>query len=148
MEFAGYDRSLNRTRLDALEKSAQEYLQSMVSGTIEEEWFGWRPMTSDDLPIIGRAPGFNNLTLATGHGMLGLSLAPITGLLVTELLDGSPSSVGANSQARFQVRVFRLAGTAPSLRTQVLVAPERCLLTNAGYANTSCAGITALTAGC
>ena len=71
MEFAGFDASLNRTRLDALERGAGEYLHEPVGPRRLEEWYGWRPMTWDDLPIIGRSPRHPNLVLATGHGMLG-----------------------------------------------------------------------------
>jgi D-amino-acid dehydrogenase len=92
MEFSGYDRSLNRTRLAALARGAAEYLHEPVGPKIEEEWYGWRPMTYDDLPILGRAPGYRNLSLATGHGMLGVTLSAATGALIAELLSGvSPS---------------------------------------------------------
>jgi D-amino-acid dehydrogenase len=93
MEFAGYDRSLNRVRLDALARGAAGYLHEPVGPVVEEEWYGWRPMTPDDLPILGRAPGLANLALATGHGMLGISLSAITGLLIAELLDGRAPSL-------------------------------------------------------
>ena len=56
MEFAGYDTSLNRTRLDALRRGAAEYLHEPVGPAVVEEWYGWRPMTPDDLPMLGRAP--------------------------------------------------------------------------------------------
>lgn len=46
------------------------------------------PAAYDDLPIIGKAPGWNNLYLATGHGMTGISMATGTGKLVEELLSG------------------------------------------------------------
>lgn len=88
MEFAGYDTRLNRTRLDALARGAAEYLIDPIGPRIEEEWYGWRPMTPDDLPVIGRASALANLMLATGHGMLGVSLSAITGQLVSELLCG------------------------------------------------------------
>jgi len=93
MEFSGYDTTLNRTRLDALARGAAEYLQQPVGPEVEEEWYGWRPMTYDDLPILGRAPGYRNLTLATGHGMLGVSLSAVTGQLITELLSGRRPSL-------------------------------------------------------
>ena len=51
-----------------------------------------RPLTPDGLPVIGRAPGFDNLFVATGHAMLGITLAPVTGLAIAELVLGSPSS--------------------------------------------------------
>jgi D-amino-acid dehydrogenase len=86
MEFAGYDSSLNRTRLDALRRSAAQYLREPEGPLMQEEWYGWRPMTPDDLPILGRVPGIGNLCMATGHGMLGVTLSAVTGLLVSELL--------------------------------------------------------------
>jgi D-amino-acid dehydrogenase len=88
MEFSGYDDSLNRRRLDALERAAREYLLEPVGPVKREEWFGWRPMTFDDLPIIGRVPGHRNLWLATGHGMLGVSMSTATAQLVTDSITG------------------------------------------------------------
>jgi D-amino-acid dehydrogenase len=88
MEFSGYDRSLNRRRLDALERAAREYLHKPVGPVKREEWFGWRPMTFDDLPIIGRVPGHRNLWLATGHGMLGVSMSTATAQLVADSITG------------------------------------------------------------
>jgi D-amino-acid dehydrogenase len=93
MEFSGYDASLNRARLDALRRAAAEYLREPEGPSVVEEWFGWRPMTPDDLPLIGRAPGLENLVLATGHGMLGVSLSAITGVAVRDIVTGAPSSI-------------------------------------------------------
>jgi D-amino-acid dehydrogenase len=45
-------------------------------------------MTWDDLPILGRVPGVANLALATGHGMLGVSMSAITGRLIAEFVTG------------------------------------------------------------
>jgi D-amino-acid dehydrogenase len=86
MEFSGYDTSLNRRRLDALERGAREYLHEPVGPVKREEWFGWRPMTFDDLPIIGAVPGHRHLWLATGHGMLGVSMSTGTAQLVADLV--------------------------------------------------------------
>jgi D-amino-acid dehydrogenase len=88
MEFSGYDASLNRRRLGALERGASEYLREPLGPSKREEWFGWRPMTSDDLPIIGRVPGPAPLWLATGHGMLGVSMSVATAELVADLVTG------------------------------------------------------------
>jgi len=93
MEFAGYDTSLNRTRLDALRRGAAEYLHEPEGPAVVEEWYGWRPMTPDDLPMLGRAPGTENLVLATGHGMLGVSMSAISGLLVSEVVAGKTPSL-------------------------------------------------------
>ncbi|HEY0179219.1 MAG TPA: FAD-dependent oxidoreductase [Dokdonella sp.] len=103
MEFAGYDASLNRTRLDALKRGAAAFLGEPEGAEVVEEWFGWRPMTPDDLPILGRAPGLQNLVVATGHGMLGVTLSAVTGELVGELVAGvAPSfDLAPFSPARF-----------------------------------------------
>jgi len=103
MEFAGYDTSMNRTRLDALRRGAAEYLHEPEGPKVVEEWYGWRPMTYDDLPILGRAARLRNLVLATGHGMLGVTMSAATGLLISELLTGQAPSLdpAAFSPARF-----------------------------------------------
>jgi D-amino-acid dehydrogenase len=88
MEFAGYDETLNRRRLDLLRNGAAHYLREPCCDPVEEEWFGWRPMTYDSLPIIDRSPTQNNVFIAAGHNMLGLSMAPATGKLVAEMLSG------------------------------------------------------------
>jgi D-amino-acid dehydrogenase len=88
MEFAGYDTRLNRTRLDALRRGAAEFLHEPEGLAVVEEWYGWRPMTPDDLPVLGRAPRTDNLLLATGHGMLGVTMSAGTGLLLSELVTG------------------------------------------------------------
>lgn len=103
MEFAGFDTTLNQRRLAALEHAAEEYLREPLGPVEEERWYGWRPMTPDDLPVIGRAPGIDNLVIATGHGMVGVSLSAITGKLVGEIVCGRAPSVDLEpfSAARF-----------------------------------------------
>lgn len=86
MEFSGYDTSLNRRRLDALERGAREYLHTPVGPARREEWFGWRPVAVDDVPIIGSVPGQGHLWLASGHGMMGVSMATATAQLLAELI--------------------------------------------------------------
>lgn len=85
MEFAGYDPSLPRRRLDLLKRGAEPFLEDPFTDAVEEEWYGWRPMTCDGMPIIDRAP-LRNVMIAAGHNMLGLSMAPATGKLVADLL--------------------------------------------------------------
>jgi D-amino-acid dehydrogenase len=92
MEFAGYDGTLNRMRLDALKRAAAQFLHEPEGPAVVEEWCGWRPMTPDDLPVLGRASGVDNLVLATGHGMLGVTLSAVTGLLVSEVVTARASS--------------------------------------------------------
>jgi len=86
MEFSGYDSRLNRTRLDALTRGARQFLHEPEGPARQEEWYGWRPMTYDDVPLIGAMPGYPRLMLACGHGMLGVSMAQATGRLVADLV--------------------------------------------------------------
>jgi D-amino-acid dehydrogenase len=95
MEFAGYDATLNRSRLSLLTDAAKVYLKDPLAEPVQEEWWGWRPMTSDGLPIIDRAPAMRNVLIAAGHNMLGLSMAPATGKLVTELLGEQKTHIDA-----------------------------------------------------
>jgi D-amino-acid dehydrogenase len=93
MEFSGYDARLDARRLAALQRGAAEYLELPEGPRVQEHWYGWRPMTYDDLPVIGRSRRIANLMLATGHGMLGVTLSAITGQLVAELLQGRTPSL-------------------------------------------------------
>ncbi|NUS39800.1 MAG: FAD-dependent oxidoreductase [Lysobacter sp.] len=93
MEFSGHDTRLNRRRLGALERGAREYLREPVGPTVREEWFGWRPMSWDDMPILGAVPGQPHLWIATGHGMLGVSMSPATAQLLCDLITGRASSL-------------------------------------------------------
>jgi D-amino-acid dehydrogenase len=88
MEFAGYDTSLQRERLSLLKDGASPYLHEPFREPVVERWYGWRPMTYDSKPIIDRSPKFDNVWIAAGHNMLGLSMATATGKLVAELLSG------------------------------------------------------------
>ncbi|HQU45778.1 MAG: amino acid dehydrogenase [Planctomycetia bacterium 21-64-5] len=93
MEFAGYDSSLNADRLRLLRDAAAIYLRGPFAGPVRESWYGWRPMTPDSLPYIGPVPGIENLFVAAGHGMLGVSMSPATGRLVAELVSGQTPHV-------------------------------------------------------
>ncbi len=59
----------------------------------EKVWYGYRPCSADGLPYIGRVNKYNNLTIATGHSMLGLSLGAGTGKLVNEIVSHSALSM-------------------------------------------------------
>jgi D-amino-acid dehydrogenase len=97
MEFAGYDSSLNPRRLELLKSAARLYLHEPLAEPIQEEWFGWRPMTPDSLPIIGHSPALANVWIAAGHNMLGVSLAPGTGKLIAELITGEQPHIEPTS---------------------------------------------------
>lgn len=93
MEFSGYDDQLNATRLAALERGAREFLHEPVGAAVEERWCGWRPMTYDDLPLLGPAPGQPHVWLAAGHGMLGISMSAATGQLMADLISGQAPAI-------------------------------------------------------
>ena len=57
-----------------------------------EIWRGLRPCSPDGLPVIGRPDPLENVVVASGHGMLGLTLAPVTGRLIGEIVTGDPPS--------------------------------------------------------
>jgi D-amino-acid dehydrogenase len=103
MEFVGYDASIPERRIQQLRDAARPYLVASVDGKACETWFGWRPMTWDSLPIIGPVPGLHNGFLATGHNMLGMSLAPATGRLIAEIICGEKPHLDTTpySPARF-----------------------------------------------
>jgi len=93
MEFSGYSDSLNEKRISKLMSGAAGYLKDPIGNPVTEEWTSLRPMTYDDMPIIDRSPEQENLIIATGHGMLGLTLATGTGKIVCDLLYGNKPEI-------------------------------------------------------
>jgi D-amino-acid dehydrogenase len=93
LEIAGLDFSINQRRVNAIRRGAPRYLTGMDDLELVEIWRGLRPVTPDGLPIIGRAPGYDNLILAAGHAMIGQSLGPITGKLVAQVAWGEPPAM-------------------------------------------------------
>ena len=99
MEFVGYDSTIPEYRTEQLRSAARRYLVASVDAPAEETWFGWRPMTWDSLPIIGPLPQWRNAYLATGHNMIGLTLAPATGRLIAELVTGQVPHIDVSPYA-------------------------------------------------
>jgi len=88
MELAGLQLDINQRRVDAIVRAAKIYLPEFRADEVQEVWAGMRPVSSDGLPIIGRSAKLNNLILATGHGMLGVTQSVVTGRLVADLVTG------------------------------------------------------------
>ncbi len=88
MEFAGYDESIQPNRLNLLRDGAAHYLREPYCEPELETWFGWRPMTYDSLPVFDVSPRWSNVWIAAGHNMLGLTMAPVTGRLISEMMGG------------------------------------------------------------
>lgn len=103
MEFAGFDETIPASRIQQLRDSAKPYLVTPVAEGEQTPWYGWRPMTWDSLPIIGPVPKLSNAYLATGHNMLGVSLATATGRLIAEIVRGEAPHIdpAAFSPGRF-----------------------------------------------
>jgi D-amino-acid dehydrogenase len=94
MEIAGNDLSINRPRVDAILDAIPVYFGNIARPvTAEHEiWAGLRPVTPDGMPYIGRFKQIRNLIAATGHAMVGISLAAVTGKLVAEIAFGRKPS--------------------------------------------------------
>jgi glycine oxidase len=85
-ERAGFDRRPTLSGMLQLALGATNLLPELGRLTVETQWGGLRPAVPDRLPVIGWAPGYRNLMLATAHYRNGVLLGPLTGKLVTELL--------------------------------------------------------------
>ena len=95
MEIAGLNEDINPVRVQGIIKAVPKYFPKFAPDDFAgiQPWRGLRPCSPDGLPYLGRTAKFSNLTIATGHAMMGLSLGPITGKLVSELLSGEEPSI-------------------------------------------------------
>jgi D-amino-acid dehydrogenase len=95
LELAGFDQSINRRRVQAILKAIPRYFQELDPDKLElmEIWQGLRPCTPDGLPYLGRPRSYDNVIVAAGHGMLGVSTAPATGKIVSQLATGQRPSI-------------------------------------------------------
>lgn len=89
MELSGLHTGINPRRVQGIIKSVPSYFPSFQTEDFEgiQPWVGLRPCPPDGMPYLGRTAAAENLILATGHSMMGLSLGPATGLIVSRLLD-------------------------------------------------------------
>lgn len=97
LEVGEYSTTPNLLWIQRIENAAREYIYLDDKLDIKETWAGLRPTTPDGMPIIGRSSRYNNLILATGHAMLGLSLSPGTGQVVTEIVQRQKSLFDAQA---------------------------------------------------
>ena len=95
MEISGLNTKINYKRVNAIAKSSEEYYEGLKISrqNINDAQCGLRPLSPDGLPFIGRHSLYNNLVLATGHSMMGWSLGPVTGKLVSEIISGKKKSI-------------------------------------------------------
>jgi D-amino-acid dehydrogenase len=94
MEINGLNSSINTARVDTIKAKSQAYLNGVDDSWFENirPQFGFRPVSPDGLPYIGKHPQNKRITLACGHAMLGLSMGPITGKLVADILQEKTST--------------------------------------------------------
>lgn len=95
MEFSGINTFIRKERVEAIAQSAQRYYPELEITAEEkaEAKSGLRPVSPDGLPYIGKSNKCDNLIFATGHAMMGWSLGPATGKLVSEVINGAPASM-------------------------------------------------------
>jgi D-amino-acid dehydrogenase len=95
MEMSGLNETISPRRVKGVIRGATTFFPEFTPEDFEgiKPWCGLRPCSPDGLPYIGRTAKYSNLVIATGHAMMGLSLAPVTGQLVEEVIRGVKPSV-------------------------------------------------------
>jgi D-amino-acid dehydrogenase len=90
LELTGMDVTVSARRVAGIVRTVHEYLPGLEATPVAEVWSGFRPCTPDGLPFIGRAGPYRNLTIACGHGHIGMGLAPAGGELTAQIVTGEP----------------------------------------------------------
>ncbi|MET0551924.1 MAG: FAD-dependent oxidoreductase [Vicinamibacteria bacterium] len=95
LELTGIDTRVDERRVRGILKALPQYLPDLAAADFERlpVWCGLRPCPPDGLPYLGRTRRLANLAVAAGHSMMGVSLAPVTGRLIAEILSGEPPSI-------------------------------------------------------
>ena len=90
MEIAGLNEKIDPRRVRGIIHAVPHYFPEFSPADFAglRPWSGLRPCSPDGLPYLGRTRAYENLCLATGHAMMGLSLGPITGQLIAEIVSG------------------------------------------------------------
>ncbi len=90
MEISGLNEDINPARVQGIIKSVPRYFPKFAPEDFAgiRPWRGLRPCSPDGLPYLGRTAKFSNLIIATGHAMMGMSLSPVTGQIVSEIVSG------------------------------------------------------------
>jgi D-amino-acid dehydrogenase len=99
MELSGHSDTVLPKRVMALHTAFKKYYPAMniPQPDISKAWFGYRPVTPDGMPYIGRHTKFSNLLYAGGHAMLGVSAAAGTGQLINEIIQNKSTSIGISA---------------------------------------------------
>lgn len=101
MEVGGLGTEINPARVRGIIKAATRYFPDFKISDFDgvEPWVGLRPVSPDGMPYLGKVPRLDNLVVATGHAMMGLSLAPVTGKLVADILTNRTPSIALDALA-------------------------------------------------
>ena len=87
MELSGLSEQFTQRRINAIHKAGKRLLEGWPKDTeAVQVWTGMRPMAPDGLPVLGAVPGFTNFYVASGHAMLGVTLAAVTGVEMADLI--------------------------------------------------------------
>ena len=86
LELGNWDNSINKNRLAGITESISKYYTDLNLPEHNEVWVGYRPCSTDGLPLIGKVPSYSNVFVGTGHGMMGMSMGPATGKLLANLI--------------------------------------------------------------
>ena len=103
VEQVGFDKAVTAEGIAWLLSSAIQLVPSLASAPIADIWAGLRPWSPDSRPILGKAPGWENVTLATGHSASGFELSAITGKTIADLVvtGQTPAIIRAFGVERF-----------------------------------------------
>jgi D-amino-acid dehydrogenase len=95
MEIAGLNEDVNPVRVRGIVAAATKYYPEFEPSDFDGvlPWRGLRPCSPDGMPYVGRTAKFANLAIATGHAMMGMSLGPVTGKLIAEVLAGETPEI-------------------------------------------------------
>jgi len=93
MEIGGINHDINNSRVRGIVDSIPKYFPEMKVEFPTKVWHGLRPCSPDGLPFIGRTIAPENMIVATGHSMMGMSLGPASGKIVSDLVDGKKPDV-------------------------------------------------------
>ncbi len=93
LELAGLDPSASSRRVAGIVATVKSYLPDLAISADRQVWTGLRPCTPDSLPYLGRAESYQNLSIACGHGNIGMGLAPACGQLLAQAVAGEPPEV-------------------------------------------------------
>lgn len=96
LEISGLSAKVNKKRVQGFLSAVPRYFPDIKVDFPEDQkrlWTGYRPLSSDGVPYVGRTKEYENLIVATGQGMMGMSLGPETGKLVAEILNEEVSEL-------------------------------------------------------